>query len=384
MGPFDAAHAPAALARMLDDLGADAAVTFTAVPPLLTVPQAADVLGTSRADVSRLVDDGVLPSDFHGLHRRVARADVVALARRRAATRTQVLDNLADLAVELYEGDLLDAATLSSAVRGCQQLYHVAALYSTRPEDAAAMYRVNVDGTRALLQAAAESGVQTIVHTSTIGTIGRPPDGRLPTEEDQFTEVSRASPYALSKLQGERLALDLAARGARVVVVNPCAPVGARDLKPSSTGARVLAYLQGRTPSFLAGGINFVAVEDVAAGHLLAAERGGSGQRYILGNAAGNLTLEGFCALMEAVTGIAPPRAAARPAIQHALSGRVLIGRMRRALTPQRGAPRDQRPAALTADPSRAIRELGLPQTPLEQAFREAVDWYRAHGYPIA
>mgnify|MGYP003785747393 FL=1 len=98
MGPFDAAHAPAALARMLDDLGADAAVTFTAVPPLLTVPQAADVLGTSRADVSRLVDDGVLPSDFHGLHRRVARADVVALARRRAATRTQVLDNLADLA----------------------------------------------------------------------------------------------------------------------------------------------------------------------------------------------------------------------------------------------------------------------------------------------
>jgi len=284
--------------------------------------------------------------------------------------------NLAGLDVALYEGDLDDASSLAGALRGCEQLYHVAALYSTRPEDAAAMYRVNVDGTRALLQAAAEAGVQTIVHTSTIGTIGRPAGDRLPTEEDVFTDLSGASAYALSKLEGEREALAWAVRGLRVVVVNPCAPVGARDIKPSSTGARILAYLQGRVPSFLDGGINFVAVQDVAAGHLLAAERGQQGQRYILGNAAGNLTLEDFCALLEAVTGLPRPAAAA------ATPGwRALAGRLRRVLASRRRAPADHRPAALTADPSRAIVELGLPQTPLEQAFGEAVAWFREHGY---
>ncbi|NLG27377.1 MAG: NAD-dependent epimerase/dehydratase family protein [Chloroflexi bacterium] len=288
--------------------------------------------------------------------------------------------NLDGLDVELVEGDLTDEAALARAVRGCQQLYHVAALYSTRPEDADAMARVNVVGTRALLSAAAEAGVGAIVHTSTIGTIGQPGVARLATEEDLFEQLAAASPYARTKLEGERIALDLAAHGAPVVVVNPCAPVGPRDYKPSSTGARILAYLQGRMPSFVPGGINFVAVQDVAAGHLLAAQRGHPGQRYILGNAAGNLTLDDFLALMERVSGQARPSAAdQRPRAPW----RRAAARVRRALGGGRAPERDLRPVALTADPARAIRELGLPQTPLEQAFGAAIDWFRAHGYLV-
>jgi dihydroflavonol-4-reductase len=254
----------------------------------------------------------------------------------------------------------------------------VAALYSTRPEDAEAMFQVNVEGTRRLLTAAAEAGLSRIVHTSTIGTIGRPATERLPNEDDELADVQSASPYARSKLEGERAALELAAHGAPVVVVNPCAPVGARDGKPSSTGARILACLQGRTPSFTPGGINFVAVQDVAQGHLLAAARGQTGRRYILGNAQGNLTLDDFVALMERVSGVSLPGNTTARAVP---AWRTLASRVRRALAPRRPAQPGFRPAALTADPSRAIRELGLPQTPLEAAFREAVEWYRAHGY---
>jgi dihydroflavonol-4-reductase len=288
--------------------------------------------------------------------------------------------NLDGLGVELVEGDLTDEAALARVVRGCQQLYHVAALYSTRPEDADAMARVNVVGTRALLSAAAEAGMDAIVHTSTIGTIGQPGGPRLATEEDLFDELAAASPYARTKLEGECIALALAARGAPVVVVNPCAPVGPRDYKPSSTGARILAYLQGRVPSFVQGGINFVAVQDVAAGHLLAAQRGQPGRRYILGNAAGNLTLDDFLALMERVSGQARPNAADQ---RLRAPWRRLAGRVRRALGGSRAPERDLRPVALTADPTRAIRELGLPQTPLEQAFGAAIDWFRAHGYVV-
>ena len=288
------------------------------------------------------------------------------------------LRNLAGLQVILAQGDLEEADSVRKALRGCQELYHVAAYYSTRPEDAERMWAVNALGSLHVLSAAAEAGLSRIVHTSTIGTIGRPADGRLPTEEDVFTDWERASPYVRSKLEGERLALELARQGAPIVVVNPCAPVGPRDIKPSSTGARIVAYLQGRRPSFLPGGINFVAVEDVARGHLLAARHGRVGERYILGNAEGNLDLAGFYALMERVSGVRAPEAG-----QEGGLGRVRATLRRLVL----GGPRADakgmgyRPEALTADPSKAIRELGLPQTPLEVAFRRAVEWFREQGY---
>jgi len=307
------------------------------------------------------------------------------------------LRNLTGLDVALVQGELGDMASLRGALRGCQELYHVAAYYSTRPEEAERMFAVNALGSRNVLGAAAGAGLSRIVHTSTIGTIGRPAadkfqstantnqgeietclGGRLPTEGDVFDDWEKASPYVRSKLEAERVALELARQGAPIVVVNPCAPVGPRDSKPSSTGARIIAYLEGRRPSFATGGINFVAVEDVARGHVLAAQRGGVGERYILGNAEGNLDLADFCALMERVSGVCSPKAGERRGLGRARA--ILRGLLRRERGVGSGAA-DYRPDALTADPSKAIRELGLPQTPLEAAFRQAVEWFRAQGY---
>jgi dihydroflavonol-4-reductase len=267
--------------------------------------------------------------------------------------------NLEGLDVRLKLGNLMDRTSLAGAIAGCDALYHVAALYSSRPEDADALFRVNVEGTRHVLQAAWQGGVARIVHTSTIGTIGQPADGRLAMEEDRFEGWESASAYARSKLQGEQLALDLAAQGAPIVVVNPCAPVGARDIKPSSTGQRILDYLQGRPPSFSPGGINFISVEDVAQGHLLAAQKGRLGQRYILGHLHGNLQLDDFFRIMERVTGQRPPGHGSRLRAALGRSMRAL-GRLAGPLRAQEASPGGHRPAALTADPSRAIRELRL------------------------
>ena len=272
------------------------------------------------------------------------------------------------------------------AVEGCHEVYHVAAHYSTRAQDAELMFAINVDGTHHVISAAIEAGAEHIVYTSTIGTIGRRDDSGLPTEEDLYADVAGASPYVRSKLAAEAWALGLGREGAPVVVVNPCAPVGPGDIKPTSTGQRIVDYLQGQPPSFPPGGINFVAVEDVAQGHLLAARRGRAGQRYILGNAQGNLTIEGFFSLMERVSAVSRPRGGRncglsrlRRALRRMLRG---VGRAAPGRSTGRGLSLpDYRPRALTADPSRAIRELGLPQTPLEDAFRQAVTWFREGAY---
>jgi len=287
---------------------------------------------------------------------------------RALARRDSDLSNIAGLEVEVFYGDLMDEEGLAQGLRGCSVLFHVAAYYSTDPANSQAMYEVNVRGTKAVMNAALKAGAQRAVHTSTIGTIGQPRDGSLATEETPFNLWETGSHYVKSKHLGEVAALSLCERGLPVVVVNPCAPLGARDIKPSSTGQRVLDYLHGRRPSFVAGGINFVAVDDVAEGHVLAAECGRPGERYILGNREGNLLLPDFLALMEQVSGVSRPHPAGRARLGFPVRRR------------ERGSP-DLRPAALTCDPSKAIRELHLPQTPLATALTEAVDWFREHGY---
>ena len=261
-------------------------------------------------------------------------------------------------------------------------MFHVAALYSAADSDAKSMYEVNVRGTKNVLQAAQDCAVSRVVHTSTIGTIGQPQDGSLATEETPFLAWGTsprfrdlpASHYAKSKYLAEVAALAAHKRGLPVVVVNPCAPIGARDIKPSSTGQRIVDYLRGKMPSFVEGGINFVAVEDVAEGHVLAAEKGRIGQRYILGNREGNWKLAQFLNCLQHVSGQAAPATA--PRWRSGLS--LLRGLRTRA---RRGPTQDLRPRALTCDPSKAIRELGLPQTPLATAFAEAVRWFRENGY---
>jgi dihydroflavonol-4-reductase len=306
----------------------------------------------------------------------VGSAVVRCLLRRGVSVRvlarpTSDLRNLAGLAVELFYGDLLDSEGLARALDSCDALYHVAGYYSTAVAESATMYEVNVRGTKSILNAALKAGVRRVVHTSTIGTIGQPPDEALATEDTPFNLWDSASDYVKSKYLGELVALGMCDRGLPVVVVNPCAPVGPRDIKPTSTGQRIVDYLQRKRPSFVAGGINYVAVGDVAEGEVLAMEKGRAGERYILGNRQGNLSLEGFCGIMERLSGIRLPRA--RP---HPLS--LLRGTRWRATG---GRDRDLRPTALTCDPSKAIRELGLPQTPLQEAFAEAIAWFRENGY---
>ncbi|MDH7486204.1 MAG: NAD-dependent epimerase/dehydratase family protein [Anaerolineae bacterium] len=277
------------------------------------------------------------------------------------------LRNLAGLDVEMLCGDVCDAQAVAAAVAGCDVVYHLAARYSSRPEDAAETYAVNVGGTKRLLRAALAAGVARVVLTSTVGTIGRPPDGSLPTEETPFNLWATASHYVKSKYLSEVVARRLAEEGLSLVIVHPCAPVGPGDLKPTVSGQRIVDALNGRRPSYLPGGINWVSVRDVARGHVLAARHSRPGERYILGHAQGNLDVDGFLRLLAQVSGRTMPEAE-QPS-WHA--------RWRR----HQERPAGVRPASLTADPGKAIRELGLPQTPLAEAFAAAVTWFEANGY---
>ncbi|MGC8787733.1 MAG: NAD-dependent epimerase/dehydratase family protein [Anaerolineae bacterium] len=286
------------------------------------------------------------------------------------ARQSSDLRNIAGLDIEIFYGDLFDEEELTRALRGCDVLYHVAAYYSTDEADSAIMYEVNVRGTKTVMRAALRAGVQRVVHTSTIGTIGQPEDGSLATEETPFNLWDTGSHYVKSKYLGEIAALAMNDQGLSVVVVNPCAPVGPRDIKPSSTGQRIVDYLNGKMPSFVPGGINFISVHDVAEGEVLAAERGRAGEKYILGQKEGNLLLSDFLNLMEQVSGVKRPRTA-----RHGLSIRLPMRRKASDTVP------NFRPRALTCDPSKAIRDLGLPQTPLAIAFAEAVAWFRDNGY---
>ena len=309
---------------------------------------------------------------------------------------TSDLQNVAGLDVEITIGELLDENGLIEALHDCTVLYHVAAFYSTAEADSQRMYEVNVRGTKTVLRAALRAGVQRAVHTSTIGTIGQPTEGNLTTEETPFNLWDTASHYAKSKYLAEVAALSMCKSGLPVVVVNPCAPVGSRDIQPSSTGQRILDYLQGKMPSLVPGGINFVSVDDVAEGHVLAAEKGRVGERYILGNRDGNLLLPDFLALMERLSGVKRPPSAARRRWGGLASWPILTRRRDGETSPRRRdgetsrfgqtksgskATRDFRPMSLTCDPSKAIRELGLPQTSLETAFSEAIAWFKEHGY---
>ncbi|NLE75168.1 MAG: NAD-dependent epimerase/dehydratase family protein, partial [Chloroflexi bacterium] len=265
---------------------------------------------------------------------------------------------LEDLPIRWVQGDLLDpACPLAEAMRGCDWVFHVAALYSTDPTQAPQMYEANVGGAKRLLAAAWQAGVGRVVHTSTVGTLGRRDDSLPPDEEVPFNLWATASPYVRSKYLGEVAALEWAGRGLPLMVVHPCAPVGPGDAKPTSTGQRLLDALHGRQPSFVGGGINFVSVRDVAWGHYLAARHGTPGRRYILGHLDGNLRREAFVQLVAQVSGQPIPEPT-RP------GWRARLGQLRSSLQP-RPAGGSLRPAALTADPHRAVAELGMPQTAL-------------------
>jgi len=284
------------------------------------------------------------------------------------------------LEVEIGEGDLLDPASLRRAVKGVNSVFHVAAdyrLWARHPEE---LHRVNVGGTRAVLEAAGEAGVSRVVYTSTVGALGIPGDGTPGTEATPVSLRDMVGPYKASKFLAEQVALGFAHQGLPVVVVNPSAPVGPWDVKPTPTGRMVVDFLEGKMVATLDTGLNLVHVRDVARGHLLAAERGKIGEKYILGNR--NLSLAEIGALLSEIAGIRPPRVripywvAWSAALSMEAVARVTGAPPRVPLTAVRMAKK-----RMYFSPARAVRELGLPQTDVRDALRDAAEWFRAHGY---
>ena len=318
-------------------------------------------------------------SGFVGAHvvrALLARGDAVRCLVRPGSRR----DNLDGLAVEIADGDLTDYASLVPAMRGAKSVYHVAADYRLWTRDPRELYASNVGGTDNVLRAASEAGVSRIVYTSSVAALGLTPDG---SPADERTPVDRAriiGHYKKSKHDAERVAISWAQRGLPVVVVNPSTPIGERDIKPTPTGQMIVDFLNRRMPAYVDTGLNLIDVRDVAAGHLLAAERGKPGEKYILGNR--NMTLKEILDSLAAITGLPAPRTRlphwiplAYSAVDTALSR--LTGR------PPRASFESVRMSThrMFFDASRAVRELGLQQTPVEEALARAVEWFRKNGY---
>jgi dihydroflavonol-4-reductase len=296
------------------------------------------------------------------------------------------LRGLQGVEFERVEGDLGDRARLKQAMDGCEWCFHVAASYHLWLRDYAPMYATNVEGTRNVIEAAAEAGCRRIVYTSTVGCIGlpAPSQGRIsPSDETApVSEAQTSNHYKRSKWQAEQVVLQLAHRGVPVIIVNPSTPVGPRDVKPTPTGQIIVDFLNRKMPAYLDTGLNWVHVRDVAMGHLLAACDGRIGERYILGNAEGNWTMKKAFTILEEVSGVRAPRvripyavALAAAHLNEAFSG--FTHRPPRA--PLAGVRMARH--KMYFNPAKAIRELGLPQTPPHQALADAVKWFRANGY---
>jgi dihydroflavonol-4-reductase len=271
-------------------------------------------------------------------------------------------------------------------MQGCDWCFHVAASYHLWLHDYAPMYAANVEGTRNVIEAAAQAGCSRIVYTSTVGCIGLPKeiDGTiLPTDETApVSEAQMSNHYKLSKWRAERVALELAEKKLPVVIVNPTAPIGSRDVKPTPTGQVIVDFLNRAMPAYLDTGLNWVHVRDVAVGHILAAEKGRVGERYILGHAEGNWTMRKVFVELEKITNIPAPKMQVPYAVA---LGAAYANEAISFLThkPPKAPLAGVRMAKykMFFNPAKAIRELGLPQTPPSHALADAVEWFRANGY---
>lgn len=293
---------------------------------------------------------------------------------------------LRGLEYETVVGDLGQSQALQEGLKGCDWCFHVAASYHLWLRDYRPMYDANVEGTRRVLEAAARAECSRIVYTSTVGCIGLPQNHASqisPSDETTpLNEANLSNHYKRSKWQAEQVALQLARAGAPIIIVNPSAPVGPRDVKPTPTGQVIVDFLRRRLPAYLDTGLNWVHVRDVARGHILAAERGRCGERYILGNAEGNWTMREALARLEKITGVPAPKfripywvallAAHVDETKSAVSGK-----------PPRAPLAGVRMAKykMFFSPAKAIRELGLPQSSPEQALADAVTWFRQNSY---
>jgi dihydroflavonol-4-reductase len=289
--------------------------------------------------------------------------------------------NLVGLPLELAEGDLDQPAQLTEQIAGCEVVFHVAAHYSLWAKDSAAIYQANVTGTENILAAAQQARVKRFVHTSSVAAIGVPPTGTIATEETQTAVEELVSDYKKSKFLAEQAARKAAQNGLDVVIVNPSTPIGAYDLKPTPTGEIILRFLQNRMPAYVHTGLNLIDVEDVARGHILAWQKGRRGERYILGHR--NLTLKEMLEMLAALTGKPAPKFAVPHLLPLAVAfvDEMMLGRYF-GKTPQVSYYSVQMSRhAMYYDSSKAVRELGLPQSSIEGALAKAVQWFQANGY---
>ncbi len=284
-------------------------------------------------------------------------------------------------------GDILDRPLLEREMEGCDWCFHVAATYSLWMRNYAPMYETNVEGTRNVLEAAGKVGCRKIVYTSTVGCIGLPKkvDGKYTpsTEMEPVADEQLTNDYKRSKFRAEAVAADLVRKkGFPIIIVNPTAPVGPRDVKPTPTGQLIVDFLNRRLPAYLDTGLNWVHVRDVAVGHILAAQKGRFGERYILGNTEGNWTMKEMLQTLEEITGIPAPKFKVPYWVAHRAAE---INEMISFVTrkPPRAPLAGVRMAKykMWFSPAKAIAQLDLPQTSPKQALADAVEWFRANGY---
>jgi dihydroflavonol-4-reductase len=294
--------------------------------------------------------------------------------------RSSPRDNLTGLDVEPVEGDLTDAASLRRGIEGCDVVYHCAADYRLYVPEPREMYDANVEGTRNVMQAAADCGVGRVVYTSTVGALGLDPSGAAADERVPVALGDMIGHYKRSKFLAERVADEWVDRGLPVVIVSPSTPVGELDIKPTATGQMIVDFLNGRMTAYVETGLNLIDVRDVADGHILAAERGRSGEKYILGHA--NLSLKRILEILSRVTGRPAPRVRLPHWVPLTLSAvDTALARLarRRPRLPLDAVKLSR--YKMYFDAGKAVRELGLPQSSVEDALARAVDWFRRNGY---
>jgi dihydroflavonol-4-reductase len=289
--------------------------------------------------------------------------------------------NIEGLRADRALGDLRDPASLEKAMAGCDVVFHVAADYRLWVRDPNEMYRSNVEGTRAILEAARKNGVRRVVYTSSVATIGFTRNGYPANEDSPVSLADMIGHYKRSKFMAEQLALEAGRSGLQVMVVNPTTPVGDQDVKPTPTGRIVVDFLKRKFPAYVETGLNLVDVRECARGHVTALEKGKSGERYILGGE--NLTLKQILDKMAKITGLPSPTLKLPYIFAYAagMADEIVTGRLRgrepRATidTVRMGAKK------MFASSDKAERDLGWKIVPVESALRRAAEWFRGNGY---
>jgi len=289
------------------------------------------------------------------------------------------LGNLQGLDLEIVEGDFSNQY-LWRQMAGCRYLFHVAAQYSLWQKDRDLLYQNNVLGTLQVLEAAQKAGIERTVYTSSVAAIGVNPSGEVMDETYQSPVHKLIGHYKKSKFLAEQEAMQAAAKGQDVVIVNPSTPIGPWDIKPTPTGDIILRFLRRQMPAYVNTGLNFIDVRDVAWGHLLALEKGKSGDRYILGNQ--NLSLKELLEKLSEITGLPAPKWTVPgwlPLTVAWIEEKILAPLGKSPSVPIDGVRMAQQ--TMYYDASKAVKQLGLPQSPVDIALRDAVNWFISQGY---